>query len=62
MHASMGARMPYRAAAFLLSGLLPRQRRCCPGTVRNHLSSAIGKTGTGTRVEAAAVARDRGWL
>ena len=32
------------------------------GTVRNHLSSAIGKTGTGTRVEAAAVARDRGWL
>lgn len=33
-----------------------------PGTVRNHLSSAIGKTGTSTRVEAARVARDRGWI
>lgn len=33
-----------------------------PGTVRNHLSSAIGKTHTATRAEAAAVARDRGWL
>ena len=33
-----------------------------PGTVRNHLSSAIGKTHTSTRAEAAAVARDRGWL
>lgn len=33
-----------------------------PGTVRNYLSSAIGKTGTATRVEAARVARDRGWI
>ena len=32
------------------------------GTVRNHLSAAIGKTGTSTRVEAAQVARDRGWI
>lgn len=32
------------------------------GTVRNHLSAAIGKTGTRTRVEAAQTARDRGWL
>ncbi len=32
------------------------------GTVRNHLSSAIGKTGTSTRVEAARVAHERGWL
>ncbi|WP_028474465.1 response regulator [Nocardioides alkalitolerans] len=32
------------------------------GTVRNYLSSAIGKTGTTTRVEAARVARDRGWI
>jgi two-component system response regulator DesR len=32
------------------------------GTVRNHLSSAIGKTGTSTRAEAARVAQDRGWL
>jgi two-component system response regulator DesR len=33
-----------------------------PGTVRNHLSSAIGKTGTSTRAEAARFAQDRGWL
>jgi two-component system response regulator DesR len=32
------------------------------GTVRNHLSSVIGKTGTRTRAEAARVATDRGWL
>lgn len=33
-----------------------------PGTVRNHLSSAIGKVGAGNRAEAARLARDRGWL
>jgi two-component system response regulator DesR len=33
-----------------------------PGTVRNHLSSAIGKTDTATRAEAARVAQERGWL
>ncbi|WP_237565613.1 response regulator transcription factor [Ornithinimicrobium cavernae] len=32
------------------------------GTVRNYLSSAIGKTGTATRVEAARTAQERGWL
>ncbi|MGJ6962598.1 response regulator [Streptosporangium sp. G11] len=32
------------------------------GTVRNHLSAAIGKTGTRGRSEAAVVARERGWL
>ncbi len=32
------------------------------GTVRNVLSSAIGKTGTGNRSQAARVARDRGWI
>lgn len=32
------------------------------GTVRNHLSSAIGKTDTSTRAEAARVAQERGWL
>ncbi len=31
-------------------------------TVRNYLSSAIGKTGTRNRVEAAGVARQNGWL
>lgn len=32
------------------------------GTVRNYLSSAIGKTGANTRAEAAATAQRRGWL
>jgi two-component system response regulator DesR len=32
------------------------------GTVRNYLSAAIGKTGARTRVEAARVAADKGWL
>lgn len=32
------------------------------GTVRNHLSAAIGKTQTATRTEAARVAESRGWL
>ncbi|KTR37842.1 response regulator transcription factor [Rothia kristinae] len=33
-----------------------------PGTVRNHLSAVIGKTGTDTRYEAVRQARDKGWL
>ncbi len=33
-----------------------------PGTVRNHLSSAIGKTHTSNRAEAARVAQHNGWL
>ncbi|MGB6125125.1 MAG: response regulator transcription factor [Gordonia sp. (in: high G+C Gram-positive bacteria)] len=32
------------------------------GTVRNHLSSAIGKTGAATRAEAARIAHDRGCI
>lgn len=32
------------------------------GTVRNHLSSVIGKTGAHTRAEAARRAQDNGWL
>ena len=32
------------------------------GTVRNHLSAAIGKTGATTRAEAARIAQERGWL
>jgi two-component system, NarL family, response regulator DesR len=32
------------------------------GTVRNYLSTAIAKTGTHNRVEAARVAADHGWL
>jgi two-component system, NarL family, response regulator DesR len=33
-----------------------------PGTVRNYLSSAIGKVGARNRVEAIRAAEDRGWL
>ena len=33
-----------------------------PGTVRNHLSSAIGKTGTSNHREAATFAMEQGWL
>jgi two-component system, NarL family, response regulator DesR len=32
------------------------------GTVRNYLSSSIGKTGARTRIEAIRIARDAGWL
>lgn len=32
------------------------------GTVRNHLSSAIGKTATENRAQAARIARDKGWI
>lgn len=32
------------------------------GTVRNHLSAAIGKTSARTRAEAARIAEERGWL
>lgn len=33
-----------------------------PGTVRNHLSSAIGKLGADNRAQAARTARDKGWI
>ena len=36
--------------------------RLSDGTVRNHLSSAIGKTGARTRAEAVRLADENGWL
>lgn len=36
--------------------------RLSQGTVRNHLSSAIGKTGARNRSEAAQIAAQQGWL
>ncbi|MFI0824568.1 response regulator [Streptomyces roseolus] len=36
--------------------------RLSESTVRNHLSAAIGKTGTRDRMEAARAARQQGWL
>jgi two-component system response regulator DesR len=43
-------------------GTIARALHLSEGTVRNYLSQAIGKTGAATRVEAARVARERGWL
>lgn len=36
--------------------------RLSEGTVRNHLSSAIGKTGARNRAEAVGIAAEKGWL
>ena len=41
---------------------LARALHLAEGTVRNHLSAAIGKTGARTRAEAVRLADDRGWL
>lgn len=41
---------------------IARQLVLSEGTVRNHLSGAIGKTGAATRAEAARIAQDNGWL
>lgn len=32
------------------------------GTVRNYLSDAISRPGAGNRIEAARIAREKGWL
>ena len=41
---------------------IARDLHLSEGTVRNHLSSAIGKTGARTRAEAVRLAVDHGWL
>ncbi|WP_432930371.1 response regulator transcription factor [Microbispora sp. CA-135349] len=41
---------------------IARSLHLSAGTVRNHLSAAIGKTGAGTRAEAALIAEEQGWL
>jgi len=41
---------------------IARELHLSEGTVRNHLSSAIGKTGARNRSDAAAIAADQGWL
>ena len=41
---------------------LGQQSHLSEGTIRNHLSAAIGKTGATTRAEAARVAQSNGWL
>ncbi|WP_067697124.1 response regulator transcription factor [Nocardia jejuensis] len=44
------------------AGAIAAQLHLSEGTVRNHLSSAIGKTGTRTRAEAVRAAERLGWL
>ncbi|KQV06928.1 response regulator transcription factor [Leifsonia sp. Root112D2] len=41
---------------------IARELHLSQGTVRNHLSSAIGKTGARNRSDAAAIAAENGWL
>jgi two-component system, NarL family, response regulator DesR len=41
---------------------IARDLHLSEGTVRNHLSAAIGKTGARTRAEAVRIALDNGWL
>jgi two-component system response regulator DesR len=41
---------------------IARELHLSEGTVRNHLSAAIGKTGARTRAEAVRLAVDNGWL
>jgi len=52
-----------RAAALGGStGDIARRVFLSEGTVRNHLSSAIGKTGASTRADAVRIATENGWL
>lgn len=44
------------------SGDIARELCLSEGTVRNYLSEAIGKLGASNRVEAARMARQKGWL
>ncbi|HET8552129.1 MAG TPA: response regulator transcription factor [Gammaproteobacteria bacterium] len=44
------------------SGGIADQLHLSEGTVRNYLSEAIGKLGAANRVEAARIARRKGWL
>ncbi len=41
---------------------IAQQLHLSDGTVRNYLSEAIGKVGGTNRIEAARIARERGWL
>lgn len=44
------------------AGDIAAQLGLSSGTVRNYLSEAIGKLGVGNRIEAARLARQKGWL
>jgi two-component system response regulator DesR len=58
-----GERRVLRLAGDGLSGAAIAERlSLSEGTVRNYLSEAINKLGAANRVEAARIARDKGWL
>jgi len=44
------------------SGDIAGQLHLSEGTVRNYLSEAISKLGVSNRIEAARLAREKGWL
>lgn len=46
----------------LTSGAIAARLNLSEGTVRNYLSEAIGKLDAGNRIEAARIARQKGWL
>jgi two-component system response regulator DesR len=46
----------------LTAGDIAERLNLSQGTVRNYLSEAIGKLGVGNRIEAARLARQKGWL
>jgi len=50
------------AAEGSTSGDIAARLHLSEGTVRNYLSEAISKLGAGNRVEAARIARAKGWL
>ena len=61
--------LPAREAEILLLALdgspvavIAARAHLSVGTVRNHLSAAIGKTGASTRAEAARLAQSNGWI
>jgi two-component system response regulator DesR len=50
------------AADGISTSHVARQLNLSPGTVRNYLSEAIDKLGAANRIEAARIARSKGWL
>lgn len=54
--------IPRRAGEGMSTAQIAAEIHLSEGTVRNYLSEAIGKLGAANRVEAARLAREKGWL
>lgn len=52
----------WRAGEGTTTGIIAAELHLSEGTVRNYLSEAISKLGASNRVEAARLARSKGWL